>query len=317
MKRITIVIPAYNEEHNILPVLSAITVEMQKTKESYSIIVVDDGSTDKTWQIITKARDDFPMLQAIQLSRNFGKEAALVAGLDMAKGDAVIIMDADMQHPPTLIPEMIRLWKSGSVDIVETAKRVRGRESFFYKACSKFLYTMLNRLTATNMNNVSDFCLLDAKVISAWRHIRETNLFFRGILVWLGFRREKIFFDVLPRVRGFSKWTFIQLVKLAITSITAFSSLPLRVVTMLGGLFLLFAAVMGMRAVFLKFYSNVVIDGITTLILLILLVGSLLMIALGIIGEYIARIYDEVKLRPRYIVANQLVDQAPDDFPPK
>jgi dolichol-phosphate mannosyltransferase len=219
-----------------------------------------------------------------------------------------------MQHPPSLITEMIRLWNAGNVDVVEAFKRIRGKESFIYKACSKFLYFILNRMAAMDLDNTSDFCLMDSKVVAAWRQLRETNLFFRGLSAWLGFRRVQLFFDVPARVNGSSRWTVLRLVRLATTSITAFTSLPLHVITLMGGIFFVFALVMGTRAVFLKFYSNTVIDGITTLILLNLLVGSLLMIALGVIGEYIARIYSEVKFRPRYIIADQFVERKSECF---
>jgi len=304
-RSISFVLPVFNEERNLAALLHAIAKEMNPFAMSYAFTIVDDGSTDKTWATVAELRAQFPTIRAIRLSRNFGKEAALAAGLELAAGDAVIVMDADMQHPTRLIAEMLRLWEGGNVDVVEAVKRSRGRESLFYKACSKSLYLALAQLTAMDMDGVSDFCL-DAKVIRAWRCFGETNLFFRGLSVWLGFRRTRVYFDVSARASGRSAWTFQRLVRLALTSITAFSSLPLHAVTLMGGCFFLFATVLGTRAVYLKLHSDTVIDGVTTVILLILFVGSLLMIALGVIGEYIAQIYNEVKRRPRYVVAERM-----------
>jgi dolichol-phosphate mannosyltransferase len=220
----------------------------------------------------------------------------------MACGDAVIVMDGDLQHPPHMIPEMICLWQKSEagVDVVEAVKEERNSESIFHKYGAKLFYSLFSKLSGFPMSNTTDYKLMDRRVVDAWLKIREHNLFFRGMTKWLGFRHVQIPFAVPERVNGKSKWSLFSLIKFSIRTISAFSSLPLQLVTFLGFLFFLFAVVLGAEAFWMKFTGRA-LDGFTTVILLLLIVGGFLMISLGIIGIYIARIYEEVKRRPRYV----------------
>lgn len=307
MNRISLVIPTYRESRNILPLLEEIQLEMRRTGESFEVLFVDDGSDDETWETLRACVDREPDVRAIRLSRNFGKESAIAAGLEhsSAEADAVIVMDADLQHPCSLLPQMIRLWKDEGADVVETIKTERGDESLFYRLSSRLFYKVIGRLSGIDLDNVSDFRLMDARVVRAWRQLGESNLFFRGMSAWVGFRRVRLPFEVAPRQAGSSGFSLWKLVRLALTGITAFTSFPLRLVTIAGLVFLFFSLIWGSRALIMKF-RGIVVDGITTVILLLLIIGSMLMLALGVIGEYIARIYQEVKLRPRYVIAETL-----------
>jgi polyisoprenyl-phosphate glycosyltransferase len=302
---ISVVIPVYKEGEYLYTAFETIKKELDKTNEPYEMWLVDDGSPDNTWSVIQDIAEKFDELRAIRLSRNFGKEYALCAGLESAQGKAIIIMDGDLQHPPELIPEMVRAWRQMNIDIVEAVKVSRGKESFLTKFGSNFFYTCVNQLSGYNLKGASDYKLLDRKVVDSWLQMGERSLFFRGMVAWLGFRCLQIPFTVPERIGGRSKWSVIRLIRLALTGITAFSSMPLHFVTILGSIFLVFAFALGAQALFLKLTGQAV-SGFTTVILLILMVGSLLMISLGIIGEYLARIYEEVKSRPRYVVLEKI-----------
>ncbi len=298
---ISVVLPVYQEAEQIAANLVVIRNHLLSTGFPFEIVVADDGSRDGTWKELRRAAEEVPELVAVRLSRNFGKEAAICAGLDRARGDACIIMDADLQHPPDLIPEMIRLWHEEGWEIVNGVKQRRGRESFAYKMSASLFYKSLNALAGHDLRGASDFKLLDRAVVSAWHRLGEHSTFFRGIVSWLGFSCTDVPFDVAPRTAGHTRWSFLRLVRLAIGAITSFSALPLQVVTLLGGLVLVAAVGLGTEALYL-YYRGVAVPGFTTVILLQLIIGGFLMVSLGIIGTYIAQIYEEVKRRPRYLV---------------
>jgi polyisoprenyl-phosphate glycosyltransferase len=302
---ISVIIPVYNEAKHIKESLSAITGFLKNCSCNYEIILVDDGSKDPTWNIIRDLTGKMPNLKAFRLSRNFGKEAALCAGIEAAAGDACIIMDADLQHPPELIPEMIRLWRDNGFDAVDGIKASRGKERIINKIGSSLFYSTLHRLSGYDLNGASDFKLLDRKIINAWKQMGERNTFFRGMTAWTGFNRTTVPFVVANRTDGYSKWSVLRLFKLAVTAITSFSSLPLQIVTFIGILFLLGSLTLGIQTLYMKF-RNIAVSGFTTVILLLLIIGSALMISLGIIGTYVAKIFDEVKYRPRYIVTEMI-----------
>lgn len=303
----SIVIPIYRESSHFTKAFITIHEVIESLQIPYEFIIIDDGSPDNSWNVIQNlAKQYSSIIKAVLLSRNFGKESALCAGLELARGDAVIVMDGDLQHPPELIPKMVHIWHQADVDIVEAVKVSRGKESLIGKISAKVFYAILNYLSGYNLRGASDYKLLDRKVVNAWLKMGERNLFFRGMTAWLGFRRVTIPFEVPSRIGGQSRWSTFKLVKLAITGITAFSSLLLHLITFFGCLFLIFAAILGSQAFFLKLTGRAV-DGFTTVILLLLIIGSLLMISLGIIGLYIARIYEEVKGRPRYIIS-EIID---------
>jgi len=301
---ITVVIPVYNEENQIYENTGIIRDYLLKTGMDFEILLVDDGSADSTWFILKMLAEAYPGIKALRLSRNFGKEAALCAGLETAGGDACILMDADLQHPPELIPEMVRLWKEEGYEVVEGVKALRGKESLINKAGANLFYRVLSKFSGFDINQASDFKLLDRKVVQAWKSMNERHTFFRGMSAWVGFNRASIPFNIRNRTNGTSKWSLFRLFKLAINAITSFSSFPLHIVTFMGLVFLTGSLILGIQTIYMKL-KGIAYSGFTTVILLLLIIGSALMISLGIIGTYIAKIYDEVKQRPRYIVAEK------------
>jgi dolichol-phosphate mannosyltransferase len=299
---ISVVIPVFNEALGLAEHLRAISSCAAMSDLATELIVVDDGSTDSTWRELEGLIGHLPGLVALRLSRNFGKEAAICAGLAAAAGDACIIMDSDLQHPPALIPEMIALWRNEGWDVVEGVKNERGQESLVTKMGARTFNRALTILSGHNFEGASDFKLLDRKVVDAWSQLRERNTFFRGMVTWLGYRRKAIPFTVAPRAGTKTRWSFVALLRLAMIAITAFSSVPLQLVTILGIVFLIGAFLLGVESLYV-YFSGQAFPGFTTVILLELIIGGVLMLSLGIIGTYIARIYEEAKQRPRYVVA--------------
>ena len=302
---ISVVIPLYNEGSQLSELLGDLKRALQDVGCRFEVVIVDDGSSDDTW---TKVKDEAricPDLRAIRLSRNFGKELALCAGLERAGGDAVIVMDGDGQHPPSLLPLLIENWRTSGADVVEAVKRRRGRESLGSKFGALTFYVILNKLSGFDLKGASDFKLMDRRVLDTWLAMHERNVFFRGMTAWMGFRTIQIPFEVGPRRAGKSGWSYLRRAKLALIGITTFSSFPLHLVTFAGVIFFLFAVGLGIQTLYLKLAGRA-FTGFATVILLELIIGSLLMISLGIIGEYLARIYEEVKGRPRYIVSESI-----------
>lgn len=302
---ITVIIPVYNEESQIYESIDIITNYIAKTEMNYEILLVDDGSVDNTWLILKKLTEEYSGIKALRFSRNFGKEPAICAGLEAARGDACIIMDSDLQHPPELIPEMVRLWKEEGYEVVEGVKALRGKESLINKVGANLFYYVLSEFSGFDINQASDFKLLDRKVVQAWKSMNEKNTFFRGMSAWVGFNRISIPFETRDRKNGISKWSFFKLFKLAINAITSFSSFPLQIVTFIGLVFLAGSLILGIQTIYMK-VKGIAYTGFTTVILLLLIIGSALMISLGIIGTYIAKIYEEVKQRPRYIIKEEI-----------
>jgi len=301
---ISVVIPAHCEAEVLPDALRRVRDVLRGSGVVYELIVVDDGSTDTTWQAIGDFAKQEPALRALRLSRRFGKEAALRAGLEVARGEATITMDGDLQHPPEMIPTMISAWRSGA-DIVEAVKEDRSAGSSIESWRARLFYALLRGLSGHDLDGASDFKLLDQRVLRAYLSLGERNIFFRGMVAWLGFNSVRVPFSVPRRAGGQSSWTFLGLVRLAVTAVTSFSSVPLQFVTILGVCLLTFSFAMGVQTLYRKL-SGSALDGFTTVILLLLIIGSTLMVALGIIGEYIARIYDEVKGRPRYLIGETL-----------
>lgn len=294
-------IPVYNEAELLPDTLDEIRRQLALISIDHEIIVVDDGSLDTTWDLLCRISENKPDIKALRLSRNFGKEAALSSGLEFASGDAVIVMDGDLQHPPELIPEMVSIWMEDRADIVEATKADRGSEGSFSKLRARFFYWMMRRLTGLNLDDASDYKLLDRKVVDAHNRMPESARFFRGIVGWLGFRRVALPFSVQERPRGTTKWSLIKLLGLAINASTSFSSLPLHLITVLGIGTLGISVVLGIQTLYMKF-SGAAVSGFATVILLLLLISSVLMLSLGMIGIYIGKIYDEVKRRPAFVI---------------
>ena len=299
---LSVVIPLYNESETFSQAFEHIRHCLDDLNESYELIYVDDGSMDETWQLIEAESKKHPVV-GVRLSRNFGKEAALAAGINKARGRAVITMDGDLQHPPDLVVEMVRLWKEEGVEVVEAYKETRGNESFFYRFGAGLFYGAMDKMAGLRLSNASDFKLLDRRFVDAWSTLGERNLFFRGMCSWLGFKRREVRFQVPVRVAGSSRWSLSRLTRLALNGITAYSSLPLHFTTLLGIAFLTFSLIMGVHTLYMKMIGEAV-SGFATVILLLLMVGSCILISLGIIGEYLGRIYEEVKQRPRYLVSS-------------
>ena len=306
-RRVSVVLPCLNEASHIRESARKVARALEDAGVVPELVLVDDGSEDDTWEALLELARDLEGTKALRLSRRFGKEQALCAGIENATGDAVCVMDADLQHPPELLGEMVRAWRDEGFEVVEARKSDRGDESVLSRLEAKLFYSILRRLSGYDLRGASDYKLMDRKVVDAWMRLPERNLFFRGMSAWLGFRRKEIPFEVRSRAGGASGWNLRSLVRLAITGITAFSSLPIHIVTLTGFLFLLFALGLGAQTLY-NFLTHHAQDGFTTVILLVLITGSATMIGLGVIGLYVSRIYDEVKGRPRYLIADRTDD---------
>ncbi len=299
-KMLSVVIPIYNETE-ILHSAERILNVLKKAEIPCELIMVDDGSVNDSWNQITDAARKYHNITAIALSRNFGKESALCAGLDAVTGGCCVCIDSDLQHPPEVIPEMYRLWDEEGYEVVEGVKNARIRENPLYRLCARGFYSLLKKMSGIDLQNASDFRLLDRAALDAWRQMPEKETFFRGMSSWIGFRRTKVYFDVSEREHGKSKWSTGALVKLAVDAITSYSSVPLYFATGFGLLFLLFFLVMFVQTIYMK-VNGYAQSGFTTIIILQLIIGTISMINMGIIGIYIKKIYEETKNRPRYII---------------
>lgn len=301
MPVLSIVLPAYNEEMNIANTAETLVKLLEEQEIEYELVFISDGSGDNTYSEIQKASQKNPRIKGAEFSRNFGKEAGIFAGLELTTGDAVIVMDCDLQHPPRAIPKMWELWKNGA-EVVEGIKTSRGKESLGHRLSAGLFYKIMSRLINMDMSSSSDFKLLDRKVVNVLLELPERNTFFRALSFWAGFRTEKVTYEVQERQYGESKWSFWSLMKYAISNATSFSTLPLQLVTIMGVISILFSAVLAVQTL-VRFLMGNSVEGFTTVILLILIIGGFLMLSLGIIGHYIARIYEEVKGRPKYIIS--------------
>ncbi|HWQ41807.1 MAG TPA: glycosyltransferase family 2 protein [Desulfosporosinus sp.] len=308
---VSVIIPVWNEARHLRQSLMTIVGFIRQATCQFELIVVDDGSSDETWSVLTVGRTEIPELEGIRLSRNFGKERALCAGIEHARGQAVIIMDGDLQHPPELIPKMIEQWRSNGAKIVECVKKSRSKESMGYRISTRMFYGLIHKLARQDLHGASDFKLLDRQVVEAWAQMPERITFFRGMTAWLGFSRVILKFDVAPRIDGKTSWRHITLVNLALHAVVAFTSWPLRLVTMVGMFSFVVAVILGIQTIYMKI-SGMAVTGFTTVILLLLVMNSMIMLGIGILGEYIAAIYDEVKGRPRYVVSQRISEQSLD-----
>ena len=300
---LSIIVPAYNEEETISIAEKTLSDVMEKAEIPYELLFVNDGSRDGTWDAICAAAERNKCVRGLCFSRNFGKEAAMFAGLEKAKGDCCVIIDCDMQHPPEKIVEMYRLWQQG-YEVVEGVKDNRGKESAAHGFAARTFYSIISKSTGIDMRNSSDFKLLDRKVVDTLNHMQERNVFFRALSYWVGYKKATVTYSVRERAAGESKWSTKALINYAVTNITSFSSFPLHIVTILGYAMLLAALVFGVIALCQKI-AGTAVSGFTTVILLMLFGFSLVMISLGIIGLYISKIYTECKGRPRYIIARE------------
>ena len=299
---LSVVLPSYNEEE-MVPVAARTVHEILAAEGiDHELLFVDDGSKDATWQRIQEAAASVPTVRGVHFSRNFGKEAAIFAGLSEARGDCVAVIDCDLQHPPEKLVEMYRLWEQG-FEVVEGVKSDRGKESVMHRFAAKTFYAIISRATGIDMSRASDFKLLDRKAVNVILTMREKRAFFRALSSWVGFRTTEVSYEVRERTAGESKWSTWSLMKYAVSNITAFTAMPLHLVTVFGVITLLTSVVLGIIALVQKI-AGTALGGFTTVIILLLFLGSLVMISLGIIGYYVGNIYEEIKDRPRYIIAD-------------
>lgn len=301
---ISIVMPVYNEGHSICANVRVVRDLLTERGIECSFVLVDDGSTDNTWDELCRLNESIPDVLVLSFSRNFGKEAAVCAGLASAKGDACVVMDSDLQHPPELIPEMVRLWEREGYDIVEGVKSSRGTEGRAHGLVARLFYGTFAKMSGIDIGHASDFKLLDRKAVEAWRLLDERETFFRGMAGWIGFRRCQVPFEVRDRVHGQSKWSLGGLVKLAGGALSSYSAMPLYIVMYVGVIFDVLAAGMLVQTLFMKVTGHAS-SGFTTVILLQLITSGLLLTAVGVNGVYLSRVYDETKRRPRYLISKR------------
>ncbi|MDH4128745.1 MAG: glycosyltransferase family 2 protein [Spirochaetota bacterium] len=300
---LSIVVPMYNEKENIDLFISKLTSVIDTITPTYEIICINDGSTDKTLEKLLEHHKINLKIKIINLSRNFGKEKALTAGLDFSNGDAVIPIDADLQDPPELIEEMINKWIEG-FDVVYATRKVRHGESCIKRATASFFYKILNTISDIPIpQNTGDFRLLDRRVIEALRRIPEEGRFMKGLFSWVGFKQTSILYDRQPRHSGKTSWNYWKLWNFALDGFTSFSHLPLRIWTYIGFIISIFSLIYVLVLIIFTITKGLDVPGYASLMVVMLFLGGIILIGLGILGEYIGRIFIEVKNRPIYLIS--------------
>jgi len=306
---ISIILPCYNEEDNLNELHSRLSDVMEAIGEPYEIIFVDDGSTDNTLDKLIDICKTDKQYRIFQFSRNFGHQQAISAGLDHAQGDAVIMMDTDLQHPPELIPALIEKWKEG-YEIVYTIRNDPPGTSLFKKMTAKIFYKLINTLANINIpENSADFRLLDKKVVEQLRLIKEKPKFFRGLIGWVGFNKCAVYYDASPRHAGKSKYTVWKMIKFAYDGITSFSAFPLHIATALGVMVSFISFLYAVYAIYARLFTNQTLPGWTSVLVAVLFLGGVQLLSLGLIGGYLGKAYEELKQRPSYIIRD-IIDQA-------
>ena len=300
---LSVIIPAYNEELMVEKAYFTITDILKNADIENEIVFIDDGSSDATYENIKVLAAKENNVLGLHFSRNFGKEAAISAGLSSATGDCVVVIDCDLQHPPEKIVEMYKLWQDG-FESVEGIKSARGKENKVHSFAARSFYSLISSVVGFDMSNASDFKLLDRKVVDILNKIPERKGFFRAISFWVGFKKTTVEFEVMERTEGTTKWSPISLIKYAVSNISAYTTAPMQIVTVLGFIMLFITIVFGVWA-FIDKIQGRALEGMTTVILILIFIGSIMMISLGIIGYYVARIYEEIKGRPKYIVSSK------------
>lgn len=305
MDKISLVVPCFNEQDNIFPFYEAVLNVFQEiSAATFELVFVDDGSSDETFSRIAELNNKDERVRCISFSRNFGKEAALFAGIRSVTGDCTVVLDADLQHPPELIKKMYSLWKDG-YQVVEGIKESRGKESAIHGLFTRIFYRMISHAVKIDMANSSDYKLLDKAVTTELAKLSERNTFFRALSFWVGFKKTSVYYEVADRVSGRSKWSTKSLMKYAIKNMVCFSYTPLHIISVVGFIFVLIALGIGIDAL-CSFIRNSSASGFPTIVFLMLIGFGGCLISLGIIGIYIAQIYDEVKKRPQYIIGKRI-----------
>jgi len=303
-KILSVVTPVYNEEENIDEFYSRVLKATQDLNLELEIIYINDGSHDNTIEIINRQSEKDNRIAVLDLSRNFGKEIALTAGLDYASGDAVIVIDSDLQDPPEVIPELVKKWRDGN-DVVNARRIKRKGEGFLKKITSHIYYRLLFFISDIKIPmDTGDFRLLNRNALDAISQLREKHRYMKGLFAWVGFKQQEIQYEREARYKGKTKWSFFGLFNLAFDGLTSFSILPLRLASTVGFLSALFGFVYGVTIVIKKIFFHEPVVGFTSLVVLVTFFGGIQLLSIGIIGEYIGRIFNETKNRPLYIVKN-------------
>jgi glycosyltransferase involved in cell wall biosynthesis len=298
---VSVVVPAFNEAAGIAAFLEQLFGVLRECCASFEVWVVDDGSRDATWECLRTEIARYPQLHGLRFTRNFGKEAAILAGLRQAHGQAVVIIDADGQHPPRLLPEMLSAWRSGKAQIVAARKSKRDTDGVMARLNARLFNGLMHALTGLDLEGASDFRLLDRRVVDTLLAFPEKIRFFRGMTVWTGFVTVPVDFDVAPRIAGESHWSTAQLTRLAVTAITSYSAKPLGMIFRLGLLGMVAAGLLLLQAVY-SWLTNLAVSGWTSITVVVLFFGSANLLGIGVLGAYLAQIFDEIKARPEFLV---------------
>lgn len=303
---VSLAIPVYNEAENIPLLLDRLRPVIDKLPYAFEILFIDDGSSDGTYRRIKEAQKTDPRIKAISFSRNFGHQAALTAGLQYASGDAVITMDGDLQHPPSLIPVLLEKWREG-FQIVFTTRESTVDEPFLKRLTSRLFYGIINKFSDTPVQRyAADFRLLDRAVVNSLNTLEERDRFLRGLIGWLGYSAVGVPYKADARAAGTSKYTTRKMIKLAFDGILSFSAAPLHLVTYLGIASAFFSFLYGVYSLYVRFFTDTTITGWTSTMIVILFLGGVQLISIGILGEYLIRVYNESKRRPLFIVRDSL-----------
>lgn len=302
---VSIIVPAFNEAEGLALFLEQLFAVLRTCTQSHEVWVIDDGSRDATWDSFLGVLPQYPELRGLRFTRNFGKEAAIIAGMRQARGRSVIFMDSDGQHPPALLPQMLDLWRKGEAQIVAAQKANRDTNSLMARINAKLFNGLMHMLTGLDLEGASDFRLLDRRVVDALLKFPEKVRFFRGMTVWTGFKTVSVQFDVPPRIAGTTSWNTSQLMRLAITAITSFSAKPLGMIFRLGLLGMVAAGLLFLQALY-SWFTHIAVSGWTSMTVVILFFGSANLLGIGVLGAYLAQIFEEIKGRPEFLIAERI-----------
>lgn len=303
---LSIVVPVYNEKENLEHLYERLKTVLAPLGHSYELIFVDDGSSDSTLDVLKSFQKQDGNVRILSFSRNFGHQIALTAGLDYASGKAVISLDADLQHPPELIPELVKRWKDG-YDVVYTVRMDSGDTSWFKRITSKVFYRLMNFFSHTHIpEGGADFRLLNRRAVDTLKNIRERNRMLRGLVGWIGFNQIALPYQAAPRRGGAPKYSLLRMARLAMDGLTSFSSAPLYLATIFGFIVSIFSFLYAAYVLYARFFTDMTVPGWTSLVVVVLFLGGVQLICLGIMGEYIGKIYSEMKNRPLYLVRESI-----------
>ncbi len=307
-QELTVLIPIYNEEKNIPILLERLSFVLSKIVR-YNVLFIDDGSSDRSIDAIKRSRERFDNIYFISLSRNFGHQNALKAGIDVCRGDIIVSLDGDLQHPPEVIPEMLKYWQEG-YDIVYTCRKETNDNGLLKRFTSNQFYQMINLISGLDLKQgVADFRLIDKKVLTSLRKFNEYDLFYRGIIATIGFKQKEVPYIPSRRAHGVTKYSFAKMFNLAVSGITGFSIFPLRVLTLIGFIFSTASFSYGLYSLYIRFFTENAVPGWTSIMAGIYFLGGLQLAAIGICGEYIGKIFLQVKGRPTYIISESMLPE--------